>query len=76
VRFPEEGAWQSLANCRSDDVWFIPEDVPIDLAAMSHVNPPTAWRLLRDAYLQRGDWVIQNEATPPSACSSCRWRSI
>jgi len=60
VRFPESNAWQSLANCKSDDVWFIPDDVPVDLAAMSHINPPTAWRLLRDAYLQRGDWVIQN----------------
>ena len=60
VRFPEDGTWQTLANCNASDMWFIPEDVPIDLAAMSFVNPPTAWRLLRDAYLQRGDWVIQN----------------
>ncbi|MBN1404227.1 MAG: 2-enoyl thioester reductase domain-containing protein [Opitutales bacterium] len=60
VRFPDCGSWQTRANCRADDVWFIPEDVPLELAAMSHVNPPTAWRLLRDAYLQRGDWVIQN----------------
>lgn len=60
VRFPENGTWQTLANSKADDVWFIPEDVPIDLAAMSFVNPPTAWRILRDAYLQRGDWVIQN----------------
>ena len=60
VRFPENGTWQTLANANADDIWFIPEDIPLDLAAMSFVNPPTAWRLLRDAYLQRGDWVIQN----------------
>jgi trans-2-enoyl-CoA reductase len=60
VRFPENGTWQTLANAKADDVWFIPEDVPIELAAMSFVNPPTAWRILRDAFLQRGDWVIQN----------------
>jgi mitochondrial enoyl-[acyl-carrier protein] reductase / trans-2-enoyl-CoA reductase len=60
VRFPEDGTWRSLANASANDVWFIPEDIPLDLAAMSFVNPPTAWRLLRDAYLQRGDWVIQN----------------
>jgi mitochondrial enoyl-[acyl-carrier protein] reductase / trans-2-enoyl-CoA reductase len=60
VRFPENGTWQTLANCAANDAWFIPEDVPLDLVAMSFVNPPTAWRLLRDAYLQRGDWVIQN----------------
>ena len=59
VRFPE-GAWQTFANTSVSDLWFIPEDIPLDLAAMSFVNPPTAWRLLRDAYLQRGDWVIQN----------------
>jgi NADPH:quinone reductase-like Zn-dependent oxidoreductase len=59
VRFPE-GSWQTLANCKADDLWFVPEDVPLELAAMAFVNPPTAWRLLRDAYLQRGDWVIQN----------------
>ena len=60
VRFPENGTWQTLANAKADDVWFIPEDVPVELAAMSFVNPPTAWRILRDAFLQRGDWVIQN----------------
>jgi len=60
VRFPDDGAWQTLANARAGDLWFIPEDIPLELAAMSFVNPPTAWRLLRDAYLQKGDWVIQN----------------
>ncbi len=60
VRFPDVGSWQTLANSPAKDIWFVPEDVPLDLAAMSFVNPPTAWRLLRDAYLQRGDWVIQN----------------
>jgi mitochondrial enoyl-[acyl-carrier protein] reductase / trans-2-enoyl-CoA reductase len=60
VRFPDDGAWQTFANAQAADLWFIPDDIPVELAAMSFVNPPTAWRLLRDAYLQRGDWVIQN----------------
>ena len=60
VRFPENGAWATYANASADDLWFLPEDIPADLAAMAFVNPPTAWRLLRDSYLQRGDWVIQN----------------
>jgi len=60
VRFPETGAWTTLANEKAADLWIIPDEVPADLAAMAFVNPPTAWRLLRDSYLQRGDWVIQN----------------
>jgi mitochondrial enoyl-[acyl-carrier protein] reductase / trans-2-enoyl-CoA reductase len=60
VRLSDDGAWRTLTNMRATDLWFIPEDIPLELAAMSFVNPPTAWRLLRDAYLQRGDWVIQN----------------
>jgi trans-2-enoyl-CoA reductase len=60
VRFPESGAWTDLANAKAEELWPIPGDIPLELAAMAFVNPPTAWRLLRDSYLQRGDWVIQN----------------
>lgn len=62
VRMPDNGAWQSLVNMSATGLWQIPDDVPVDLAAMAHVNPPTAWRLLRDAHLPRGEWVIQNAA--------------
>lgn len=63
VRFPEDaGAWQESVNMPAADLWFLPDDIPVELAAMAYVNPPTAWRMLRDAHLQRGDWVIQNAA--------------
>ncbi len=62
VRMPDEGAWQSLVNMPANGLWFIPDDVPVEMGAMAHVNPPTAWRLLRDAHLPRGEWVIQNAA--------------
>lgn len=63
VRFADSaGAWQEYANMAAEDLWFLPDDIPVELAAMAYVNPPTAWRMLRDAHLQRGDWVIQNAA--------------
>lgn len=63
VRIPDEcGSWQTLMNAPAGDLWFLPDDIPLEIAAMAFVNPPTAWRLLRDANLQKGDWVIQNAA--------------
>lgn len=41
----------------------LPDDIPLEQAAMLSVNPPTAWRML-EAFvnLKPGDWVIQNAA--------------
>jgi trans-2-enoyl-CoA reductase len=62
VRMPEEGAWQTEAVAPAAGLWPVPTDIPVDLAAMAFINPPTAWRLLRDAHLQEGDWIVQNAA--------------
>lgn len=63
VRFPNElGTWQSYALAEAKLLQKVPSGVPDDLAAMAWVNPPTAWRLLRDAHLDKGDWVVQNAA--------------
>src|SRR5262249_47267885 len=41
----------------------LPADLPVEVAAMLAVNPPTAYRLLKDfVELKPGDWVIQNAA--------------
>jgi trans-2-enoyl-CoA reductase len=56
------GSWQSFLTVPADGLFHIPSDIPIEIAAMATVNPPTAWRLLRDANLSSGDWVIQNAA--------------
>lgn len=63
VRFPENaGTWQTACVASAKDLWKVPSDIPIELAAMAFINPPTAWRLLRDGSLQEGDWLIQNAA--------------
>lgn len=63
VRFPEQaGAWQTFAVANVDELIGVPADVPLEMAAMAWINPPTAWRLLRDSHLGLGDWVIQNAA--------------
>lgn len=54
------GAWQTHVIAGADDLFIIPKDIPVEMAAMATVNPPTAWRLLRDANLGSGEWVIQN----------------
>jgi len=61
VRLPE-GCWRDYMVADAADLWVIPEGVPLEMAAMAFVNPPTAWRLLRDADLRPGQWVIQNAA--------------
>ena len=62
IRMPDDGAWRSHATVPVEGLWLLPDYVPLDMAAMAYVNPPTAWRLLRDAHLPRGEWVIQNAA--------------
>lgn len=62
VRFPgEEGAWQVSACVAADQVLVVPPDVPVEQAAISFINPPTAYCLLKKIVdLQPGDWVLQN----------------
>src|SRR5690606_13248719 len=36
VRFPDEqGSWQQLANTTAADLWFLPENLPLEIAAMA-----------------------------------------
>lgn len=63
-RLPEStGCWQRFLAVPASGLWPVSTDLPPLQAAMSFVNPPTAWRLLEDFVdLKDGDWVIQNAA--------------
>jgi trans-2-enoyl-CoA reductase len=56
------GSWQTFATVQANDLMVVPKEIPVEMAAMVMVNPPTAWRILRDAHLVEGDWVVQNAA--------------
>ncbi len=62
VRFPgDAGAWQASACIAADELLVVPPEVPIEQAAISFINPPTAYCLLKKIVdLQAGDWVVQN----------------
>ncbi|HSH08796.1 MAG TPA: 2-enoyl thioester reductase domain-containing protein, partial [Oceanipulchritudo sp.] len=63
VMVPDEmGAWQTCGTVPAKGLFRVPADIPVEMAAMVSVNPPTAWRLLRDSGLTEGDWVVQNAA--------------
>lgn len=59
---PETGAWRDEVVAAAKGLLKLPNDLPLELAAMATINPPTAWRMLRDAHLNEGEWVIQNAA--------------
>lgn len=57
------GWWCSARVMNAADALAVPADIPVEMASMLAVNPPTAYRLLLDfAALQPGDWVVQNVA--------------
>ena len=61
VRFPDQGAWQETACMPAADVLAVPEDVSVEQAAISFINPPTAYCLLKKIVnLAPGSWVLQN----------------
>ena len=64
VRIPEEnGVWAQYQNCPAENLVVVPPDLPLDMCAMSFINPPTAHCILNlFADLHEGDWVIQNGA--------------
>ena len=57
------GNWCEAYVAEASSLIPLPNDIPIEQAAMLSVNPPTAWRML-EAFvnLKPGDWVIQNAA--------------
>jgi len=57
------GTWREAAVVPEKDLITIPDDAPLEQAAMLKINPPTAWRILHDfVTLKPGDWMIQNAA--------------
>lgn len=64
VRIPEEpGVWAQYQLCNAANLLVVPDDIALDMCAMSFVNPPTALCIL-DSFenLSAGDWLIQNGA--------------
>lgn len=56
-------AWREEGNWKADDLVPVPAGLEARAACVLRVNPPTAWRLLRDfADLRTGDWIAQNAA--------------
>ena len=61
VRFPEKGAWQEYACISADELLVVHGAVPVEQAAISFINPPTAYCLLKKVVdLPKGSWVVQN----------------
>jgi NADPH:quinone reductase-like Zn-dependent oxidoreductase len=57
----EAGTWVGRQNRRAEETYLIPSGVDPRQAALSFINPTTAWRLLHDfGALKPGDWVVQN----------------
>jgi len=56
------GTWRTFAVCKPSDLIKIPKDIPASSAAVLSVNPSTAYRLLEDFSLKKGDVIIQNAA--------------
>lgn len=71
VRMPEDlGVWQEAVTAPADAFEKAPSDLPLEMAAMAFINPPTAYRLLHDfVELKEGDWIVQNAAN--SAVGFC-----
>ncbi|VDM38253.1 unnamed protein product [Toxocara canis] len=57
------GCWRTHAIYAEEDVVRIEKDLPFEAAATFQVNPPTAYRMLKDfVHLRPGDLVVQNGA--------------
>lgn len=71
VRMPEDlGVWRQAVTAPADLFEKAPSDLPLEMAAMAFINPPTAYRLLHDfVALKEGDWIVQNAAN--SAVGFC-----
>ena len=57
------GAWRNFGNASASDLIVVPENIPVQQAAMVRINPATAFCLLHHfTRLQPGDWILQNAA--------------
>lgn len=60
----DSGPWQTHLIANQNDLYSIPEFLSDAQAAMSWINPATAWLMLHKfTALQAGDYLIQNAAT-------------
>ncbi len=62
ARMPETpGAWMEATVVPAEALTLFPEGLDDALAAQAYVNPPTAYRILKDFVdFEPGDWIIQN----------------
>uniref|UniRef100_A0A915PHN5 Enoyl-[acyl-carrier-protein] reductase, mitochondrial n=1 Tax=Setaria digitata TaxID=48799 RepID=A0A915PHN5_9BILA len=57
------GSWRTLGTHCEKDLFKIAKDLPFESAATFQINPPTAYRMLKDfVNLKAGDLVVQNGA--------------
>lgn len=70
VRMPEDCVLAEAVCVDAETLEKAPSDLPLEMAAMAFINPPTAYLLLKDFVdLEPGDWIIQNAAN--SAVGQC-----
>jgi NADPH:quinone reductase-like Zn-dependent oxidoreductase len=59
----QPGWWATERVLDARDLIAVPDKLPVEIAAMMSVNPPTAFRLISDFVdLREGDWLVQNAA--------------
>jgi mitochondrial enoyl-[acyl-carrier protein] reductase / trans-2-enoyl-CoA reductase len=57
------GLWREAIVCAATELSLFPASLTVEQAAVTSVNPPTAWALLHEfVSLSPGDWVVQNAA--------------
>lgn len=76
------GAWATHLTCDARRAIRLPSTLTPRQAAALKVNPPTAWRMLRDfVTLRPGEWVVQNAGNSAvgrhviQLCKQAGWRS-
>ena len=57
------GSWCEAFVADAKSLVPVPPGIPVEIAAMSSVNLPTAYRMMQDfVTLKPGDWIVQNAA--------------
>jgi trans-2-enoyl-CoA reductase len=77
------GTWRAAGNANAAELVVVPDDVPLEQAAMLRINPATALCMLREfVTLAKGEWVLQNAANSAvgrcvvQMCRHFGWRSL
>lgn len=61
--FSNSGTWTSHSIAAEDKLIKLPKDISTVFGATISVNPTTAYQLVNDFGLEKGDWLIQNAGT-------------